>query len=110
MTYSNIAVTKLNVKDLCGSSTLTRTDGHKLFKFILSHWEDPKIIEVDFGNRVIASVSFLDEALGQLALRFDREELGSKLKLSRIASNDKKLLNEIINSRYREKIKTKKAA
>ncbi len=110
MISSNIAATKLNVKDLCGSSTLTRTDGHKIFKFILSCWEDFDKIEVDFGNRVIASVSFLDEALGQLALRFDRQELASKLKLSRIASNDKKLLNEIINSRYREKIKIKKAA
>ena len=110
MTYSDGVVTKLNVKDICGTNTVTRADGKKIHQFLLDHWEIANIIEVDFGNLVIASVSFLDEAIGQLALRFNRNELTSKLKLRRISSRDKRLLNDIFISRYRQKMKSKKTA
>jgi len=101
MTYSDGVIVKLNIKEICGTNTVTRTDGKKIHKFLLDHWEGADTIEVNFGNLVIASVSFLDEAIGQLALRFERRALTSKLKLLRISSRDKRLLNDIFISRYR---------
>lgn len=110
MTYSDGVITKLNIKENCGTNTVTRADGKKIHQLLLDHWEKAGVIEVDFGNLVIASVSFLDEAIGQLALRFNRHELVSKLKLRRISSRDKRLLNDIFISRYRQKMKIKKTA
>ena len=108
MTYSNGVITKLNIKDICGTNTVTRSDGKKIHQALLDHWEKSNTIEVDFGNLVIASVSFLGEAIGQLALRFKRRELVSKLKLNRISSRDKRLLNDIFISRYRQMVQKKK--
>lgn len=102
MICSNGVVTKLKIKDICGTNTVTRSDGKKIHQALLDHWEKADTIEVDFGNLVIASVSFLDEAIGQLALRFKRSELKSKLILRRISSRDKRLLNDIFISRYRQ--------
>ncbi len=109
MTCSDGAVTKLKLKDICGTNTVTRTDGKKIHQFLLDHWDKARAIEVDFGNLVIASVSFLDEAIGQLALRYKRNELVSKLKLRRISSRDKRLLNDIFISRYRQMLQAKRA-
>lgn len=109
MTFSDGIVTKLKIKDICGTNTVTRSDGRKIHRFLLNHWDKAQTIEVDFGNLVIASVSFLDEAIGQLALRYKRKELISKLKLSRISSRDKRLLNDIFISRYRQMLQNKKA-
>ena len=110
MTYSNGVVIKLKIKDICGTNTVTRSDGKKIHQALLDHWETADTIEVDFGNLVIASVSFLDEAIGQLALRYKRSELVSKLKLLRISSRDKRLLNDIFISRYRQMLRKKEAA
>lgn len=109
MTFSDGIVTKLKIKDICGKNTVTRADGRKIHRFLLDHWDKAQTIEVDFGNLVIASVSFLDEAIGQLALRYKRKELVSKLKLRRISSRDKRLLNDIFISRYRQMLQGKKA-
>lgn len=109
MTFSDGIVTKLKIKDICGSNTVTRSDGRKIHRFLLGHWTKAQTIEIDFGNLVIASVSFLDEAIGQLALRYKRKELVSKLKLRRISSRDKRLLNDIFISRYRQMLQEKKA-
>ena len=110
MIYSDGIVTRLKIKDICGTNTVTRSDGKKIHKFLLDHWEKAHTIEVDFGNLIIASVSFLDEAIGQLALRFKRSELISKLRLRRISSRDKRLLNDIFISRYRQRLQNKKAS
>ena len=70
MTYSDGVVTKLNIKEICGTNTVTRADGKKIHQFLLDHWEKARVIEVDFGNLVIASVSFLDEAIVRGEYRF----------------------------------------
>ena len=108
MTFSDGIVTRLKIKDICGTNTVTRSDGRKIHRFLLNHWDKAHEIEVDFGNLVIASVSFLDEAIGQLALRYKRKELVSKLKLRRISSRDKRLLNDIFISRYRQMLQKTK--
>ena len=109
MTYSDGIVTTLKVKDICGTNTVSRVDGKKIHQFLLDHWDKAQAIEVDFGNLVIASVSFLDEALGQLALRYKRKELVAKLRLRRISLRDKRLLNDIFISRYRQALRNKRA-
>lgn len=108
MIFSKGVITRLNIKDICGTNTVTRSDGKKIHQALLEHWGKSSTIEVDFGNLVIASVSFLDEAIGQLALRFKRRELISKLKLRRISSRDKRLLNDIFISRYRQTVQKNK--
>lgn len=108
MTYSDGIVVKLRIKDICGSNTVTRSDGKKIHQFLLDQWGKAQTIEIDFGNLIIASVSFLDEAIGQLALRFKRSELVAKLKLRHISSRDKRLLNDIFISRYRQMIQKRK--
>ncbi|MEK6544438.1 MAG: STAS-like domain-containing protein [Elusimicrobiota bacterium] len=107
MTSSDGIVTKFKIKDICGTNTVTRADGKKIHKILLDHWKKAYRIEVDFGNLEIASVSFLDEAIGQLALLFRKSELAAKLKLQHISSRDKRLLNDIFISRYRQMIKNK---
>lgn len=102
MTFSNGIMMTLKIKDICGTNTVTRADGKKIHQALLEHWDNARTIEVDFGNLIIASVSFLDEAIGQLALRYKRKELVSKLRLKRISSRDKRLLNDIFISRYRQ--------
>jgi hypothetical protein len=108
MTYSSGVSAKLSIKEICGTNTVTRADGKKIHQHLLEQWDRAATIDVDFGNLVIASVSFLDEAIGQLALRFSRNEVVSKLRLRRISSRDKKLLNNILISRYRQKNKDRK--
>jgi len=105
VTSSDGIKTQLKIKDLCGRSTVTRQDGKKVYRVIIKHWDKVDRIEVDFGNLTIASVSFLDEAVGQLALRYTRNEFASKIKLCRITHRDKRLLNDIITSRYRQRRK-----
>ena len=109
MTYSDGIVTKLKIKDICGTNTVTRADGKKIHQFLLDHWDKAQTIEVDFGHLVIASVSFLDEAIGQLAVRYKKRELVSKLRLRRISSRDKRLLNDIFISRHRQMLQNKNA-
>ncbi|MEE9569813.1 MAG: STAS-like domain-containing protein [Candidatus Binatia bacterium] len=108
MTSSSGVSTKLKVKDICGTNTVTRKDGKKIHRLISDQWVSAERIEIDFANLEIASVSFLDEAIGQLALRFTRTQLVSKLKLQRISVRDRRLLNDIIQSRYRQKRKAGK--
>ncbi len=109
MTYSNGTTTKFSIKEICGTNTVTRSDGKKIHQFLLDNWDKTQTIEINFGNLVIASVSFLDEAIGQLALKFNRKELIAKLKLHRISLRDKRLLNDIFISRYRQNIKKRTA-
>lgn len=91
----------ISLKSVCGKNTVTRNDGKRINRLIKEAWLKPEQIVIDFGNRVIASVSFMDEAIGLLALDFTREELSSKLRLTNIAPQDKNLLNDILISRYK---------
>ena len=108
MTSSDGISIKLNIKEICGTNTVTRADGKKIHRCLLNHWKKASTIELDFENLEIASISFLDEAIGQLALQFKREEVISKLKLRRISVWDKRLLNDIFISRYRQMMRNKK--
>ena len=55
-------------------------------------------------NLQVASVSFMDEAFGHLALEYSEQELRSKLAFKNMSEFDRALLNDIIASRIRERV------
>jgi len=93
---------RISIKEICGKNTVSREDGKKINKLIREHWNKEQVIEVDFGNMIIASVSFMDEAIGLLAIDYSRDELVTKLRLMNITPEDKNLLNDILISRYKQ--------
>ncbi|MFC1521542.1 STAS-like domain-containing protein [Elusimicrobiota bacterium] len=94
---------KIQIKTICGKNTVTRDDGKKIRKLIKEAWAKDEIVELDFGNLIIASVSFMDEAVGVLALKHTKEEITIKIRLKNINPQDKVLLNDILLSRFRQK-------
>jgi len=91
----------IKVKGVCGKNTVTRDDGMKINSMIMKHWNEDDPIEIDFGNIVIASVSFMDESIGILGLKYSKDEIVQKIKLKNITDQDKKLLNDIMLSRLK---------
>ncbi len=93
----------LIIKDLCGKKTVTRSEGRMLNDLITKKWDSEQSFYIDFDNVLVASVSFMDEAFGKLALLYSRETLQKKLKFKNILDYDRALLNDILNSRFRQK-------
>lgn len=94
---------KININDTCGKNVVTREDGRKVHDLILSHWNNVDKIQIDFGNILVASVSFFDEIFGKLAYEYSRTELTSKLHPVNIQEFDRAMLNDIMVSRFRQK-------
>ena len=94
---------KIEIKDFCGKNIVTRDDGEKVRKWIEGKWENTGKIRIDFGNILVASVSFFDEIFGQLALKHSRNEFANKIIVENIQEYDRDLLNDILRSRFREK-------
>lgn len=88
---------------LCEKNVVTRDDGKKMHDYIVSNWAQSDSIIIDFGNVLIASVSFFDEAFGKLAFEYSRGELTRKLRPVNIQEFDRALLNDILRSRLRQK-------
>ncbi len=99
---------EINLKDKCGKQTITRKDGKVINQIIIESWGKENKIIIDFNNILIASVSFLDEAIGKLAFEYPKKELTEKLSLKDIVDYDKSLLNDILISRYHQKELEKK--
>ncbi len=93
---------KINVLEVCGKKTVTRDDGRVINQMLAKSWDDTDQFEIDFGNLLIASVSFIDEAFGKLALCHTGETLKRKLVFHNMVPYDRKLLNDIIISRLRQ--------
>lgn len=96
-------VAALNIEQVAGNKTVSRADGKIIYEKIKELWNTNDQVLVDFGNLVIASVSFMDEVFGHLALEYPGEELRKKLKLLHINDYDRALLNDIILSRVRQR-------
>jgi len=94
---------KINIKDVCGKKTVTRDDGEKINRMLSEKWDTESTINIDFSNVLVASVSFMDEAFGKLALCYSKEDLQKKLKFKNMVQYDKALLNDILYSRFRQK-------
>lgn len=93
----------INIKDICGKKTVTRAEGAKINQMLSDKWNSENTIQIDFSNVLVASVSFMDEAFGKLALKHSKEELQNKLKFKNMVKYDKALLNDILYSRFRQK-------
>ena len=96
--------TEINIQELSGKRTVTRDDGRVIYKKIKDLWSDHDRISVDFVNLQVASVSFMDEAFGHLALEHSEQELRSKLAFKNMSEFDRALLNDIFASRIRERL------
>lgn len=94
--------TALRIGEICGPRRVTRDDGAVIHELIVKHWGEESI-EVDFENIPIASVSFLDQAIGILALEHDVVEIRRKLHLKNMNSFDERLVNDILISRAAQK-------
>jgi hypothetical protein len=94
---------KILIKKICGKRTATRDDGKKINEILTKKWNKEQILDVDFDSVLVASVSFMDEAFGKLALRYTKEDLQRKLKFKNIVDYDRALLNDILYSRLRQK-------
>lgn len=94
---------EINIKKIAGKNTATRDDGEKIYNLIKEKWSKEDKIVVNFSSLVIASVSFIDEAFGQLALDYSKEELQKKLDFKEINQHDRALLNNVILSRVKQK-------
>jgi len=91
------------LKDMCAKQTITRNDAGVISRMIKGAWDREDKINIDFGNILIASVSFLDEAFGKLAFDYSKELLTQKLSFNNMEEYDRALLNDILISRYHQK-------
>jgi ABC-type phosphate transport system auxiliary subunit len=101
--YSRRINVRVNINDVCDKRTVTRDDGEKINEVLRKNWNKVKTFEIDFDNLLVASVSFLDEAFGRLALEHTKETLQEKLRFENIQEYDRALLNDILSSRFRQK-------
>jgi hypothetical protein len=90
----------IEVKKELGSEVVTREHGKRLRELILKGWSDPPVV-VDFHGLRINSVSFFDEAFGQIALTHSAQEL-KKVESCGLEKFDAALLHDIITSRLGE--------
>lgn len=98
--------TTLNVKDICGTRHVTRDDGARVNERIRKVWDRGPVV-VDFGNLKIASVSFIDQAIGVLALDHDAAEVRDHVRCVNIDPFDEQLLDDILISRSRQRVRSK---
>jgi hypothetical protein len=94
----------VNIQEVSGKNTVSREDGKVVYEKIKELWDHSDKINIDFGNLLIASVSFIDEAFGHLALEHSQDELRNKLAFVNINEYDRALLNDILRSRFRQQV------
>lgn len=93
----------INIRKVCRSGTVTRDDGQIIYDLLVELWTKEDRVVLDFKGLVIASVSFLDEALGKLAFDHTKEEIREKLGVRNMDDRDRALLNDIFISRRKQK-------
>jgi len=77
---------------------ISRDDGEHLHQIIEDHWDNEQLV-LDFDGVIIASIGFLDEAIGLFALDFPLEVVKERILIENINENDRKLLNMIVSLR-----------
>lgn len=96
-------MSSLNIASLCETNRVSRGDGARVRQAIEEAWKCGDTVELDFANVRIASVSFLDEAVGLLARKISLDELKRRIQVKNINPADRKLLNRIVLSRANER-------
>ena len=93
----------IDLKAFCHKRAVTGEDGLKIQKVIEDSWDNEDKITINFSNILIGSVSFFDEAFGNLALKYPVNILKEKLAFANMDNYDRALLNSILSSRYKQK-------
>ncbi len=83
-----------------GENVVTREHGKRLRQLVEQHLASPPVV-IDFEGLQITSVSFFDEAFGQLARQCGESLLGA-IRLERIHPFDLALVRDIVHSRAEE--------
>lgn len=102
-------MTRIDVVRDLGGNIVTREHGRQLREMILTGLESAEKVTVDFGGVQITSVSFFDEALGQIALKHPGVKIDAAVVLDRIDPFDRQLVDDILASRRREAERKKSA-
>ncbi|MEI7529594.1 MAG: STAS-like domain-containing protein [Elusimicrobiota bacterium] len=98
---------RLNILDLCGPNALNVSDGKKIHRLILNRWGMAETVEVDLAGAAV-SRAFLDEAVGQLVMQFEKADIIAKLKVTGLSAQDKLTLNSVVVSRYQARGKARR--
>ncbi|MCK4353267.1 STAS-like domain-containing protein [candidate division WOR-3 bacterium] len=93
---------KIDIAKCTAKSRVTREDGQRLREMVQKKWNS-EIFEFDFCNVTVASVSFLDEVFGYLTLEKGLDEIKKKVRVKNITDFDRRLLNDIVYSRSKQK-------
>lgn len=93
----------LDIQKLCGEDIISRDAGKKVRDQILANWNEEKI-RILAGGKIIASVSFFDEAIGLLMKKGKKtwNEVRAKLDFPDLKPEDRALLNSVIKTRLDE--------
>jgi hypothetical protein len=97
---------RLRLTDICPDSRVFREDGERLRHAIERRWTDDAVLEIDFENRRVASVSFLDEAIAVLFLKHPPDVVKRRLRPVNITTTDRATLNRQIALRLQERAGT----
>jgi hypothetical protein len=92
---------RIEIKRELGSEIVTREHGRKLRELVQEALPHPPVI-IDFDGLQVTSVSFFDEAFGQLALRYGSDEFSEMIRFEGLDKFDQALLADIIRSRSSE--------
>lgn len=95
-------VRRFNLSDDPDLTFSSREEGEKLRERILASLAEHDYVEVDFGAELVASASFLDEALAKLIDHIPATELKLRVRLLNFSEQDRRLLNMLTATRIRE--------
>jgi hypothetical protein len=97
---------RLRITETCPESRVLRPDGARLRQEIEKRWSDEDVLELDFENRRISSVSFLDEAIAVLFLIHAPDVVTRRLRPMNMTTTDRATLNRQIALRLQERATT----
>lgn len=95
----------VKVEDVCGDRVSTRDDGHPLYEKIKECLQQYERVVVEFGEKEIASESFLDEAIVEHYVSPIIPDPISKIVLKGVTQPDRMLLQKIFS--YRKQLEEK---
>ena len=93
---------EINIKDIVGEHCSERNSngniigGKEIRQMIESFWNSEQKISISFKNIKTITPSFIDEAIGKLALKYDFSELQSKLEFKNYTELIKARINKVI--------------
>lgn len=98
-------MSQIVVKDELGEDIVTRDHGKRLYALVEGALAQAPSVVVDFDGLLVTSVSFFDEAFGVRARKVGHESFAKSVKFDRIDPFDLALVNDIVLSRSRERVR-----